>query len=43
MIKAPPRAPNASPGAPNTQDDNFQRFVEFFEAILAYHQAYGGD
>jgi len=22
--------------------DNFQRFVEFFEAILAYHRAYGG-
>ena len=21
---------------------NFQRFVEFFEAILAYHRAYGG-
>ncbi|HHS96404.1 MAG TPA: type III-A CRISPR-associated protein Csm2 [Chloroflexi bacterium] len=24
------------------QDDRFQRFVEFFEAILAYHKAYGG-
>ena len=24
------------------QDDNFQRFVEFFEAILAYHKAHGG-
>lgn len=24
------------------QDNNFQRFVEFFEAILAYHRAYGG-
>ena len=24
------------------QDENFQRFVEFFEAILAYHRAYGG-
>ncbi len=24
------------------EDDNFQRFVEFFEAILAYHKAYGG-
>jgi len=23
-------------------DGNFQRFVEFFEAILAYHKAYGG-
>ncbi len=22
--------------------DNFQRFVEFFESILAYHRAYGG-
>jgi len=22
--------------------ENFQRFVEFFEAILAYHKAYGG-
>lgn len=42
VVKAPPRDPNASPGAPNTQDDNFQRFVEFFEAILAYHKAYGG-
>jgi CRISPR-associated protein Csm2 len=25
-----------------TIDDNFRRFVEFFEAILAYHRAYGG-
>ena len=24
------------------EDDNFQRFVEFFEAILAYHKAHGG-
>ncbi|GIW89769.1 MAG: type III-A CRISPR-associated protein Csm2 [Pirellulaceae bacterium] len=23
--------------------DNFQRFVDFFEAILAYHKAYGGN
>ncbi len=22
--------------------ENFQRFVEFFEAILAYHKSYGG-
>jgi len=22
---------------------NFQRFVDFFEAILAYHKAYGGN
>jgi CRISPR-associated protein Csm2 len=27
----------------DTQDDNFQRFVEFLEAILAYHKAYGGE
>lgn len=25
------------------QDGHFQRFVEFFEAILAYHKAYGGN
>jgi len=25
------------------QDENFQRFVEFFEAILAYHKFYGGN
>lgn len=25
------------------QNENFQRFVEFFEAILAYHKAYGGN
>ena len=25
------------------QDANFQRFVEFFEAILAYHKSYGGN
>jgi len=24
------------------QGGNFRRFVEFFEAILAYHKAYGG-
>jgi len=24
------------------QDEYFNRFVEFFEAILAYHKAYGG-
>ena len=24
------------------QDAHFKRFVEFFEAILAYHKAYGG-
>lgn len=25
------------------EEANFRRFVEFFEAILAYHKAYGGD
>ena len=25
------------------QDESFKRFVEFFEAILAYHKAYGGN
>lgn len=45
VIKAPPRpkgekAPLGSLN--NYQDDNFQRFTEFFEAILAYHKAYGG-
>jgi CRISPR-associated protein Csm2 len=25
------------------RDGNFRRFVEFFEAILAYHKAYGGN
>lgn len=24
------------------EEENFRRFVEFFEAILAYHGAYGG-
>jgi CRISPR-associated protein Csm2 len=28
---------------PDRQGGNFQRFVEFFEAILAYHKAYGGN
>jgi CRISPR-associated protein Csm2 len=27
---------------PRRQSDHFQRFVEFFEAILAYHKAAGG-
>lgn len=27
----------------NRKGDNFRRFVEFFEAILAYHKAYGGN
>ena len=25
------------------QQQNFQRFVDFFEAILAYHRGYGGN
>ncbi len=28
---------------PNLQTGHFTRFVEFFEAILAYHKAYGGN
>ena len=28
---------------PDKQDGHFGRFVEFFEAILAYHKAYGGN
>ena len=43
VIDAPPRPENQAPGAANNQDDNFQRFVDFFEAILAYHKAYGGN
>jgi CRISPR-associated protein Csm2 len=27
---------------PAHRDGNFRRFVEFFEAILAYHKAFGG-
>lgn len=42
VIQASPKPSEAAPGAANNQDDNFQRFVEFFEAILAYHKAYGG-
>lgn len=42
VIKAPPRS-GKPPVDPNNRDDNFQRFVEFFEAILAYHKAYGGE
>ncbi len=29
--------------SPEKQDEHFKRFVEFFEAILAYHKAYGGN
>jgi len=42
VIKANPRSQNQPPGTRDNQDDNFQRFAEFFEAILAYHKAYGG-
>lgn len=28
---------------PKKQREAFQRFVEFFEAILAYHKAFGGN
>ncbi len=28
---------------PTSRDGNFRRFVEFFEAILAYHKAFGGN
>jgi CRISPR-associated protein Csm2 len=28
---------------PEKQSENFQHFVDFFEAILAYHKAYGGN
>ncbi len=42
VTAAPPRPEGQAPGGANTQDDNFQRFVDFFEAILAYHKAYGG-
>ncbi len=28
---------------PDLQTKHFARFVEFFEAILAYHKAYGGN
>jgi len=28
---------------PDRQSENFTRFVEFFEAILAYHKAHGGN
>ncbi len=37
------RPEGQAPGGADTQDDNFQRFVDFFEAILAYHKAYGGN
>ena len=42
VITAQPRSQDQPPGTGNNQDDNFQRFAEFFEAILAYHKAYGG-
>jgi CRISPR-associated protein Csm2 len=42
VIKANPRHKGQPLGTRDNQDDNFQRFAEFFEAILAYHKAYGG-
>ena len=42
VAQAQPRPDDAQPGSPDNQDDNFARFVDFFEAILAYHKAYGG-
>ncbi|HDQ34945.1 MAG TPA: type III-A CRISPR-associated protein Csm2, partial [Chloroflexi bacterium] len=42
VTKAQPRPEGQAPGGADNQDDNFQRFVDFFEAILAYHKAYGG-
>ncbi|MCS7222135.1 MAG: type III-A CRISPR-associated protein Csm2 [Anaerolineae bacterium] len=42
VIQADPRPEGQQPGTDDNQDDNFQRFAEFFEAILAYHKAYGG-
>ena len=43
VIKAKPRPKDQPPGTGDNQDDNFQRFVEFLEAILAYHKAHGGE
>lgn len=43
VVKAKPRPEDEVLGSKDTQDDNLQRFVEFFEAILAYHKAYGGN
>ena len=42
VVAAKPRPESAPRGSADNQDDNFERFVEFFEAILAYHKAYGG-
>jgi CRISPR-associated protein Csm2 len=43
VVAAEPRGKDQPIGAANTQDDNYQRFVDFFEAILAYHKSYGGN
>jgi len=40
VVNAPQKRKDDPPG--NYIEDNFKRFVEFFEAILAYHKAYGG-
>jgi CRISPR-associated protein Csm2 len=44
LIVGAPARPEAMPihEKGNFQEDNFERFMEFFEAILAYHKAYGG-
>ena len=42
VIQAKPRPSGVKPGTGDYQDDNMQRFAEFFEAILAYHKAHGG-
>ncbi len=42
VVHAPSRPEGERAVLDNTQEDNFQRFVDFFEAILAYHKAHGG-
>ena len=41
VTQAPAKSKAAS--SADNQDDNFQRFMDFFEAILAYHKAFGGN
>ncbi|MDF1513324.1 MAG: type III-A CRISPR-associated protein Csm2, partial [Anaerolineae bacterium] len=40
VVSAPPRGGQPL-GSSNTLEDNFQRFADFFEAVLAYHKAAG--
>jgi len=40
VVNAPAKSDDDASG--NNVEANFRRFVEFFEAILAYHKAYGG-